>query len=215
MKKCFKIVMMLVLGVLLLTGCGTANDTGIYEVFLPEGYEESAGDYPVIYVMPQNGYYLDDSGISELLVKEMEEGNMLDAIIVKPEFEKDTDIIEEIHKIVTSVDAEYRTVAEKDARVLVGTGTGGYLAYTLGLSEQDTFGVMASIRGDFVSENNPWIEAYGKVSDTLKKLKDFGPSCFEEIYTYMDAPVDDEWTNMEGSTNDLGIMFIENDSIHV
>lgn len=209
MKKCLKAVAMLILGMLFLTGCRTANDTGIYEVFLPVGYEESGMKYPVVYVMPQNGYYLDDSGISEILVKEMEEGNMLDAIIVKPEFEKDADVIEEMKKITTSVDSQYRTIADKKGRVLVGTGTGGYLAYTIGLSEKESFGVMASVRGDFASESNPWIATYGNVSDTLKKLKDFGSSYFDEVYTYMDAPVDDEWTNMEGSTNDLGIMFIE------
>lgn len=209
MKKYLKIVMMLVLSMLCLTGCTSANDTGIYEVFLPEGYEESGADYPVVYVLPQDGYNLDNSGISELLVKEMEEGSVLDAIIIKPEFEKDADVIDEMNKIVTSVDAQYRTIAEKKYRVLAGTGTGGYLAYTLGFSERDTFGVIASVRGDFASENNPWIETYGAVKDTLKKVKDFGGAYFNEIYTYMDAPVDDEWTNMDGSTNDLGIMFIE------
>jgi len=207
MKKYMKLAMTLILGMLCLMGCTSANDTGVYEVFLPAGYEESTVEYPVVYVLPQDGYNLDNSGISELLVKEMEEGKIVDVIIVKPEFDKKSDVIEEMNKIVTNVDTQYRTIAEKKYRVLAGTG--GYLAYTIGFSERDTFGLMASTRGDFVSDNNPWIETYGYVSDTIKKVKDFGASYFEEIYTYLDAPVKDEWTNMDGSTNDLGIMFIE------
>ena len=209
MRKYLKIVGILVLSLLCLTGCQSSVDSGVYEVVLPAGYEESVNDYPVLYILPENGHYLDDSGLTERFVKEMEEGHMLDMIIVKPEFEKEVDVIEEMQKIVASVESEYKVIKTKDHRVLVGTGVGGYLAYTVGLTERETFGVMASVRGDFVSEENMWIETYGSVSDTIDKMLGFGEGYFDEIYTYMDAPVDDEWTDMDGSTNDLGAKFIE------
>ena len=94
MRKFLKIAGILALMLFCLTGCTGATDSGIYEVALPAGYEESVNDYPVLYILPQNGHYLDDSGLTELFVKEMEEGHMLDMIIVKPEFEKETDVIE-------------------------------------------------------------------------------------------------------------------------
>lgn len=197
------------MSLLCLTGCTGAADSGIYEVILPAGYEESVNDYPVLYILPQNGYYLDDSGMTERFVKEMEEGTMMDMIIVRPEFEKESDVIEEMKKIVASVESEYKAIKTKKHRILAGTGIGGYLAYTVGLTERETFGVMASVRGDFVSEDNPWIETYGTVGDSIEKMLGFGEGYFDEIYTYMDAPVDDVWTDMEGSTNDLGAKFIE------
>jgi len=209
MKKCLKILGILVLAAFCMTGCKNSVDTGVYEVILPSGYEESINDYPVLYILPQNGHYLDDSGMTELFVKEMEEGKMLDMIIVKPEFEKEADVIEEMQKIVASVESEYKVIKTKNHRVLAGTGVGGYLAYTVGLTDRETFGVMASVRGDFASEENVWLETYGAVSDSINKMLGFGEGYFDEVYTYMDAPVDDAWTDMEGSTNDLGAMFIE------
>lgn len=172
-------------------------------MILPVGYEESVSAYPVIYVLPQDGYYLDTSGISELLVQKMEE-DALGAIIIKPEFTKDDNVVETMAAVVQDVDAEYRTIGDKKYRALVGTGTGGYLAYTIGLENRELFGVMASIRGDFASDENPWLETNGSVSDMLGKSQDF-----DGIFTYLDAPVEDKWTDMEGSTNDLGAMFIE------
>lgn len=209
MRKYLKILGVFVLVLLCLTGCKGSVDTGIYEVILPAGYEESINDYPVLYILPQNGHFLDDSGMTERFVKEMEEGQMLDMIIVRPEFEKEADVIEEMKKIVASVESEYKVIKTKKHRVLAGTGVGGYLAYTAGLADRETFGVMASVRGDFASEENAWIQTYGNVSDSIDKMLGFGEGYFDEIYTYMDAPVNDAWTDMEGSTNDLGAMFIE------
>lgn len=206
MKKYLTLLAALLFSVLCLTGC---SDGPVYEVILPVGYEESVCDYPVIYVLPQDGHYLDTSGISELLVQEMEAGDALQAILIKPEFAEDSDVVEEMAAIVQEVDAEYKTIEDKKYRALIGTGTGGYLAYAVGLEDRELFGVMASVRGDFASEKNPWVETYGSISDVIAQMQDFGEGYFEEIYTYMDAPVDDEWTDMEGSTNDLGAAFIE------
>jgi len=193
-----------------LAGCsggGTAG--GSYEVILPEEYKESGAKYPVVYVLPQDGYEKDDSGISELLTENMAEGNLLDVIIVKPAFEEDADITAAMKTIVDQVDSEYNTIKNKKYRALMGTGAGGYMAYKIALEDRDVYGMMASIRGDFASDENPWAGTFGSVSDVLDKMKAFASAYFEEVYTYMDAPVDDPWTNMEGSTNDLGAVFIE------
>ena len=205
MRKYLTLIVAFLLSMLCLTGC---SEGPVYEVVLPVGYEESIVDYPVIYVMPQDGYYLDTSGITELLVQEMEE-DALEAIIIKPEFADDANVAEVMAEIVQEVDTEYKTIEDKKYRVLVGTGTGGYLSYAVGLEDRDLFGVMASIRGDFSSEENPWLETGGSISDTIEQMQEFGDGYFDGVFTYLDAPVDDEWTDMEGSTNDLGAMFIE------
>ena len=72
MRRYLKIIGILALSLFCLTGCKNSADSGIYEVILPAGYEESVNDYPVLYILPQNGQYLDDSGMTERFVKEME-----------------------------------------------------------------------------------------------------------------------------------------------
>ncbi len=175
-----------------------------YEVILPKGYEESEQKYPVIYVMPQDGYAKDDSGLAELLQEHfVENGEM---ILVKVSFGKNAEICESMSVLVDEVDAAYRTMKGNVYRALVGTGVGGYLSYVVGLNKTTIFSVIGSVRGDFVSDENPW---YGLYGDVYEKIQKKGASDMEKIYTYMDAPVEDTWTDMEGSTDDLGALFID------
>ncbi len=197
-----------------LSACSGSSDSGKvsdgkYEVILPEGYEESEKAYPVIYLLPQDGYMTDDSGIAQLLQQTMKDKVSAEMIVVKTAFDENANVGTTMNSIVEKIDSAYRTIPEKECRALVGTGTGGYLAYILGLEQKETFAAMASIRGDFVSDENPWYETCGDVYSQIKKMQDFGAGYFEKIYTYLDAPVTDTWTNMEGSTNDIGSMFID------
>lgn len=180
-----------------------SSPSGAYEIILPEDYAESNQKYPVIYVMPQDGYSIDDSGLAELLQKSFVEGGEM--IIVKPSFTRKTEVCEAMKVLTEEIDAKYRTMQGKTYRALVGTGTGGYLSYVVGLNKTMTFSVLGSVRGDFVSEENPWYDTYGDIY-TIIKNKDAAD--LEKFYTYIDAPVDDAWTDMKGSTDDLGALFI-------
>ena len=97
-----------------------------YSVVLPAGYDEDHA-YPVVYVMPQDGFKQDDSGLTEKLQAKMEDGTSVDMIIVKPSFAKDANIYAEMEAIIAEVDAEYSTIADPEYRAVVGTGVGGYL----------------------------------------------------------------------------------------
>lgn len=209
MKKCLKILGVLLLALFCLSGCSNSPAaSGGYTVILPKDYDKSISDYPVLYVLPEDGY-AQEEGMEVILQREMEVGRLLNMIIVKPCFQKDENISERMAEIVKEVDADFRTIDHKKYRALLGTGVGGYLAYAIGLEERELFGAMASIRGDFASEENPWLAVNGSVCDTIEKMQDFGAGYFDEIYTYIDAPVNDVWTDMEGSTNDIGKLFIE------
>lgn len=177
---------------------------GGYEIILPEDYAKSDQKYPVIYVMPQDGYYIDDSGLAELLQESFVEGGEM--IIVKPSFGRRTEVCEAMKELAEEIDAKYRTLQGKTYRAVVGTGTGGYLSYVVGLNKTMTFSVLGSIRGDFVSEENPWYDTYG---DIYTIIKNKGAEELEKFYTYIDAPVDDVWTDLKGSTDGLGALFIE------
>lgn len=225
-RKFVPCLILAMLGILMLVACGetktsqaTTFEACDYEVSLPASYETAERNYPVVYVLPQDGYAADDSGITEKLNQAMADGMATEMIIVRPIFKNDADIHGVMSALVAEVDASYRTIADKNYRAVIGTGTGGYLAYILGLTEgsagaistlkeANLFANIASIRGDFVSEQNPWYETYGDVYTYVKEMQSTNETVFEGFYTYMDAPVADAWSDMEGSTNDLGSLFI-------
>ena len=151
-----------------------------YEATLPDGYEQSGLRYPVLYLLPRDGLNADDSGLAEKLGKAMRNGG-LPMIIVRPAFTADADV----------------------------SAAGGYLAYILTLEDGSPFGAAASIRGNFAGNENPWIAKLGSVQERMKELSAADKNAFNAWYTYMDAPVDDEWTDMPGSTDDLGALMIE------
>ncbi len=172
-----------------------------YEVALPADYETSGLRYPVIYILPQDGLSADDSGLAEKFA-----GAQM--ILVRPVFAEGEDVIAVLEKTIADVDGKYRTIADSAHRAAVGTGVGGYLAYAAALADNSPFGAVASIRGNFVGEDNPWLAACGSIADRVEMLYLSDNAYFDTIYTYMDAPVDDAWTNMPGSTNDMGAQFI-------
>ena len=180
-----------------------------YEVLLPEGYEEMLDlRYPVLYLMPQDGGGADESGLAELLARGMAQGRGMSLILVRPALEEGRDPLETMAAVVEEVDARYRTAADPAYRAAAGTGTGGYLAYALLLQPDSPFGAAASIRGDFTGQDNPWLPVLGSIQDGIRAVRDADRAFFDRVYTYMDAPAEDAWTDQPGGTDDLGAMMI-------
>lgn len=204
MKKWF--VCLCVLLCVLLSASALAQESDALHVTLPDGYEDSGLRYPVLYVMPEDGLAQMDDALRLKLKEAM--GESLSMIVVQPEFGEDDDLIEKMKDVIAEVEADYRAAQGKEYRVLMGTGAGGYLAYALGLEMQGEIGVMVSIRGNFTGEDNPWLEKYGDVQDKLELANVSDPEYLNGVYTYMDAPVSDVYTNQKGGTNDLGALFI-------
>ena len=198
MKKLFALLL-----VLLAIPAFALGDVCEYAVSLPEGYDAGDARYPVIFVLPEDGCTMDNSGLSSLL-----EG-AVSAIIVRPAFETGADPAAELSALAAEVDSQYRTIADGEHRALVGTGVGGYLAYAIGLAEESKpYAILASVRGNFAGEDNPYIAAYGSMYEKMKKMNLAAPGVFDGYYTYMDAPVDDAFSGQAGSTADLGALFI-------
>lgn len=188
----------------------TVGDQEIeYSVELPDDYETSGMKYPVVYVLPEDGLTVDTTMTTAL--KNAESG--MDMIIVSPELKEGIDVNAALDAVVADVDADYRTLADIDHRALVGAGEGGYLAYAVGLTDAegnaltapDVFKSIASVRGDYVGDNNEWIDTYGDVYDLLKGM---GSANVANFYTYLDAPADDSWSTLDKSSNEIGSMMI-------
>ena len=208
-----KLTMLLVVLMCLLAAAPALADAA-FGVTLPADYETSARRYPVAYILPQDGYAQDDSGIAGLLAQTMADGNCTGMILVQPAFDPEGDPRAQMAQITADVDAQYRTIPSASHRALIGTGAGGYLAYAIGLTDAsgkelsapETYGILASVRGDFAG--SPWKEKLGSVYDLIEGIHLANADAVSAWYTYMDAPVDDVYTDMPGSTNELGALFI-------
>lgn len=208
MKPRLFIVVLLALALVIPSLAVAETPEAAYEVTLPAGYETDGLNYPVIYLLPQDGFAADDSGLAECFAAAMETGQGANMLIVRPILQADADPAAQIAAIVEAVDGAYRTIPDAAHRVAAGTGAGGYLAYALTLQEDALFASAVSIRGDFTSDANPWLSVCGGIYEKLEALHEADKDALNAYYTYMDVPVDNPWTDMKGSTDDLGALVI-------
>ncbi len=192
-----------VLAVLLLIQIWMPAFAESFEVTLPEDYEKGEFRYPVIYVMPE------EEGLAKALTEAMSRGEGMSMLLVSAKPEAGADPVAAMAEIIKEVERSYRTIPDSAHRAAVGTGTGGYLAYGLTLSGHSLFGAAASIRGRFTEEDNPWYGSFGSVRDKMAEIHQTKSDAFDGFYTYLDAPVEDAWTDLPGGTDDLGALMIE------
>ena len=206
--------LMFVLLLVMLLIPAAAGAVVTYTVDKPQGYNDSM-KYPVIYVLPEKGYNMDESGLADALLKAMKEGAGAKMLIVRPVFEKGMDLYQEMADLVADVETKYSTVSDNEHRAVVGTGAGGHLAYVLALLNQDgslrsapdLFTCVGSADGNFAG--SPWSGEFADVYSVISALEgnDFN-NVLDKYFTYMDAPVESRWINDKHSTNDLGSLFI-------
>jgi S-formylglutathione hydrolase FrmB len=126
-----------------------------YQVLLPPDYDQTKKHYPVIYLLHGlTGHYSDWLSNSKLsqyaeqysLIIVTPEGNdswyTNSAIDPKQRYE---DYI--IKELIPTIDSRYRTIAERDARAIVGLSMGGYGAIKLGLKYPALFRFVGSFSG--------------------------------------------------------------------
>ena len=155
-------------------------------VTLPQGYETSGQNYPVVYLLPEDGFTSDESDLLGKLIPGMNSPEYLEMIIVQPAFGESDDPAAVLRAAIETTDAQYRTIQSPKYRVLMGTDAGGYMAYALGLAMPEEIGAMVSIRGNFAE--NPWLSKLGNVLDTIELANLSNPEYLNTVYTYMDAP---------------------------
>ncbi|MBQ4264456.1 MAG: hypothetical protein IJB85_02980 [Clostridia bacterium] len=201
MKKRMLLVCLLL--ACLFAGTAMAGET---KVTLPAGYADSGLRYPVIYLMPEDGYASDESGLAGKLSNAMDNGLGMRMIVAQVVFAEEDDPAAALRAAVGEVESAYRVAEGPQHRVLLGSGAGGYLAYTLGLEMKGEFGAMVSIRGNFA--DHAWIAKLGDLQTRIEQVNADDAEYFNTVYTYMDAPVEDAYSNQPGGTNELGALFI-------
>jgi len=137
------------------------------QIYLPEGYETSGLSYPVVYfVHGMTGSYLSEQAVIDAAEDMISRGLIQPFILVKPDADcfpfADAGFTEPIHSSMTNselngdfedyfvedlvswIDADYRTVADRDHRFATGHSQGGYSAVRAGLRHPDLFSAVGA-----------------------------------------------------------------------
>jgi S-formylglutathione hydrolase FrmB len=138
-------------------------------VYLPPGYEKNSEKYPTVYVLTgftgRGQMLLNDSAFQPNFAERMDRliagGTIHPMIAVMPDCftyfggsqyinSSATGRYEDYltEEIVTFVDANFKTIANRDARAVMGKSSGGYGSLIMGMRHSDTFSMVCSIAGD-------------------------------------------------------------------
>ncbi len=128
------------------------------QIYTPDGYSDSEQEYPVLYILDGQWYFL--SGVSiqkalrtpgaipEMIVVGINNSNPLRRTLFGDENEKFTDFL--IHEVIKYIDSNYRTTNE---RVIFGWEAAAYYISELILKETGVFSGAIITDGGYASED--------------------------------------------------------------
>src|SRR4030095_3264599 len=138
-------------------------------VYLPPGYEQSGDKYPTVYCLTgftgRGKMLLNDNAFAPNLAERMDKliaaGTINPMIAVMPDCftyyggsqyinSTATGRYEDYltDEIVPFVDDNFRTIADRGSRAVMGKSSGGYGSLIMGLRHADLFGLICSTSGD-------------------------------------------------------------------
>lgn len=138
-------------------------------IYLPPDYEETEKKFPVVYCLTgftgRGKMFLNDSAFTPNLAERMDRlinnGKIKPMIAVMPDCftyfggsqyinSSATGRYEDylIEEIVPFVDENFRTIADKNSRAVMGKSSGGYGALIMAMRHSDVFGLGCSTSGD-------------------------------------------------------------------
>jgi len=137
-----------------------------YNVYLPTGYDEGRLRYPVLYLLHGNGANRDEwvqqGHIRETADALIAAGTIPPAIIVMPSAGNSwyVDLREMMEsaffdELIPHVEANYRALATRDARVIAGVSMGGYGALRYALEYPERFQAVALLSAGIYNPEPP------------------------------------------------------------
>jgi enterochelin esterase-like enzyme len=144
-----------------------------YFIYLPPGYADGNKRYPVVYILhwfTGNEYdMIGMQGVYELLVRQ---GTVQDMILVFPDASNKLGGSQYLssptigdyetylaRELVAHIDANYRTIPQRDSRGVTGCSMGGDGAMHLALTFPDVYSVAAPMSASYDFANDPTIPA--------------------------------------------------------
>ncbi|XLS30598.1 alpha/beta hydrolase [Flavobacteriaceae bacterium M23B6Z8] len=171
-----------------------SNSSRTLRIYLPPDYESSNKSYPVIYMLDGQNLYDNTTSFSgewevDETLNELAREDQLEAIVVgidnhgvfrmqeynvydHPEFGKQqgkafTRFL--VHELKPLIDKTYRTKSEREHTMIVGSSMGGLMAYSILMSNPETFSMAGVYSPSFwVSEE---VYLLHKENDRLKDCK--------------------------------------------
>lgn len=171
-----------------------------YNIYLPDGYEDGNRTYPVMYLLHGSFGNENDWVVSGKMHpttdRLIEEGRIPPAIIVMPGSESwwvdgyneaaETAFFEDL---IPHIDATYRTIAEREGRVVGGLSAGGYGTVNFILEHPDMFAAGAALSPASYVPLPPDHSSGNRHPAYLDEEGNFDPEKWQELnYTvYIDA----------------------------
>jgi S-formylglutathione hydrolase FrmB len=168
-------------------------------LYLPPGYQQSSRRYPTIYFL--HGYLGRVNqwwnwspwrpSFPQRIDDLFRDGTVEPAIVVlvdawtslggsqylnSPATGRYLDYLSE--DVVATVDARYRTLADRDHRALAGKSSGGYGAMVAAMLRPDVFGALASHAGDCAFE----MSYFGDIAAAARQLRDRYAGSYERFF---------------------------------
>jgi len=132
-------------------------------VYLPEGYDTSGAHYPVLYLIHGDrgnnltflgggyGGVMSDANVSVIVDRLVQEGKIRQLLVACPDMGSaglfDEDLLRDV---VTFVDANFRTIPDRESRAIAGHSAGGTRSLYMTLRHPEVF----SVAGGFASHVN-------------------------------------------------------------
>jgi enterochelin esterase-like enzyme len=111
-------------------------------VLLPPGYDAVNGNYPVVYLIHDTllGNRAEQrEEIFSLMYNSMVSSKLPKALVIEVPFAVASVTEISMREMITLIDLKYRTIKERNARVLAGNGEGGGLAASIVFSDTSSF----------------------------------------------------------------------------
>lgn len=145
----------------------------MYSIYLPPNYDASIGrKYPVLYLL--HGYsdsetaWVQFGNVDQTADKAIANGDITPMIIVMPNGELDWYVNDYsgkvrwmdmfIQEFIPSIDAAYRTRANRDYRAISGLSMGGYGAFMMSIKNPSVFGYCAGLSSAIWTSERAFIE---------------------------------------------------------
>lgn len=203
-----------------------------YCVYTPPGYADGKARFPVVYFLHGAGgnENSDAGGFSGLVARAVKDKKMPPVICVFPNGgmsgyadRPETKTMGEtliIKELIPHIDADYRTIASREGRVIAGFSMGGGGAVRLALKHPDMFSVAASWAGAFrkggASPDDPVALAEKNIEQIKGKLrlllvvgdKDLTYEGHKPVVDKLkDLGIAHEWIVLPGVDHNLGVYY--------
>ena len=161
------------------------------QVYLPPSYEQSQRSYPVLYLLHGTGGNEESfRGLHDVADTAIGIGRSEEFIVVAVDGSSrysasfyENSVLNGNHRdyiaedLVAHIDANYRTIADRDSRGVAGHSTGGYGAILFAMKEADVFGAAYSMSGGGLCFTRPECATYlgGDVAVFNEGFRTWGP----------------------------------------